>query len=153
MLGASAAQSRMLTIVGHLENAVVLPSGLAIKAKMDTGADSTSIHALNIETYKKDGRNWVRFTVDTGNRRMIFRRVVERIARIRRAGTTIVERPVVRLNLCIAGYNKLAEVNLANRTGMSTPLLVGRAFMKTGGLVIDSGQKYVGRPVCPGAPG
>ena len=119
---------------------------------MDTGADSTSIHALNIEKYKKDGRNWVRFTVDTGNRRMIFRRVVERIARIRRAGTTIVERPVVRLNLCIAGYNKLAEVNLANRTGMSTPLLVGRAFMKTGGLVIDSGQKYVGRPVCPRAP-
>ena len=28
MLGASAAQSRMLTIVGHLENAVILPSGL-----------------------------------------------------------------------------------------------------------------------------
>ena len=56
MLGASAAQSRMLTIVGHLEDAIILPSGLAIKAKMDTGADSTSIHALNIEKYKKDGR-------------------------------------------------------------------------------------------------
>ena len=94
----------------------------------------------------------MRFTVDTGNRRMIFRRVVERIVRIRRAGATIVERPVVRLNLCIAGYNKLAKVNLANRTGMSFPLLVGRSFMKAGGLVIDSGQKYVGRPVCPGAP-
>ena len=65
---------------------------------------------------------------------------------------TIVGRPVVRLNLCIAGYNKLAKVNLANRTGMSFPLLVGRSFMKAGGLVIDSGQKYVGRPVCPGVP-
>ena len=60
MLGASAAQSRMLTIVGYLEDAVILPSGLAIKAKMDTGADSTSIHALNIEKYKKDGRNLLR---------------------------------------------------------------------------------------------
>ena len=150
-LGASAAQSRMLTIVGHLENAVILPSGLELKAKMDTGADVTSIHALNIEKYRKDGRNWVRFIVDTGDRRMRFRRVVERIVRIRRAGTAIVERPVVRLDLCIAGYHKRAEVNLANRTGMSAPLLIGRSFMKTGGLVIDSGQKYVGRPVCPEA--
>ena len=149
MLGASEAQSRMLTIVGHLEDAVILPSGLAVKAKMDTGADQTSIHAVNIEKYVKDGRDWVSFVVDTGDRRMRFRRLVNRIIRIRRAGTTIVERPVVRLHLCIAGYNKFAEVNLADRTGMSTPLLVGRSFMRTGGLVIDSGQKYVGRPVCP----
>ena len=141
----------MLTIVGHLENAVILPSGIEIKAKMDTGADVTSIHAVDIEKYKKDGKDWVRFIVDTGKRKMRFRRAVTRVIRIRRAGTTIVSRPVVRLNLCIAGYNKLAEVNLANRSGMSTPLLVGRASMKTGGLVIDSGQKYVGKPVCPGA--
>ena len=142
----------MLTIVGHLEDAVIFPSGLAIKAKMDTGADLTSIHAVNVQKYKKDGRDWVRFTVDTGARRMRFRRVVERIVRIHRAGVSMIDRPVVRLNLCIAGYHKLAEVNLANRTGMSTPLLVGRSFMKAGGLVIDSGQQYVGRPVCPRAP-
>lgn len=151
MLGASAAHSRMLVIVGHVEDAVVLPSGLEVKAKMDTGADLTSIHAVNIEKYRKDGRDWVSFVVDTGDRRMRFRRAVERIVRIRRAGTAIVERPVVRLHLCIAGYNKLAEVNLADRSRMSTPLLVGRSFMKTGGLVIDSGQEFVGRPVCPRA--
>ncbi len=149
ILGASTAQSRMLTIVGYLEDAVILPSGLEIKAKMDTGADVTSIHALSIERYKKDGRDWVSFIVDTGKRKMRFRRVVARVVRIRRAGTAIVERPVVRLSICIAGYNKLAQVNLANRTGMSNPLLVGRAFMRSGGLVIDSGQKYVGKPVCP----
>lgn len=152
ILGASAAQSRMLTIVGYLEDAVILPSGLEIKAKMDTGADFTSIHAVNIEKYRKDGRDWVSFIVNTGKRKMRFRRVVARVMRVRRAGTAIVERPVVRLNICIAGYNKLAQVNLANRTGMSAPLLVGRAFMKTGGLVIDSGQKYAGRPICAGAP-
>ena len=151
MLVAAEAQSRMLTIVGHLEDAVILPSGLELKAKMDTGADVTSIHAVNIEKYEKDGRDWVSFVVETGDRRMRFRRAVERTVRIRRAGTAIVRRAVVRLHLCIAGYNKLAEVNLADRTGMSTPLLVGRSFMKTGGLVIDSGQEYVGTPVCPRA--
>ena len=149
MLGASVADARMLKVVGYLEDAVILPSGLEIKAKMDTGADVTSIHALNIERYRKDGEDWVSFVVDTGERKMRFRRAVERIVRIRRAGAVVVERPVVRLRLCIAGYEKLAEVNLADRSRMSSPLLVGRKFMKSGGLVIDSGQTYVGNPICP----
>ena len=151
LLGASAAHSRPLTIVGYLEDALILPSGLSIKAKMDTGADSTSIHALNVERYRKDGRDWVSFVVDSGDRRMRFRRPVERIVRIRRAGTSLQERPVVRMRLCIAGYHKLADVNLADRRRMKFPLLVGRRFMKTGGLVVDSGQTYAGRPHCPAA--
>ncbi len=149
MLGASLAEARMLKVIGYLEDAVILPSGLEIKAKMDTGADSTSIHAVDIERYRKDGRDWVSFVVDTGDRRMRFRRAVERVINIRRAGTSLIERPVVRMRLCIAGYEKLAEVNLADRSEMSAELLVGRRYMETGGLVIDSGQTYVGRPVCP----
>ena len=149
MLGASAAQAKMLTVVGYLEDAVILPSGLPLKAKMDTGADATSINAQNIERYKKDGRDWVSFVVDTGERKMRFRRAVEKTVRIRRAGTGTTERPVVLLDLCIAGYYKRAQVNLADRSNMNFPLLVGRRYMETGGLVIDSGQKYAGKPVCP----
>ena len=152
MLGASAAESRMLKVVGYLEDAVVSPEGLPIRAKMDTGADITSINAIEIERYTNNGEEWVEFTVDTGERRMMFRRAVERIVHIRRAGTTLQERPVVRLGLCIAGYYKNAEVTLTDRTAMSFPLLVGRKFMAAGGLVIDSAHKFVGNPVCPGAP-
>ena len=71
---------------------------------------------------------------------------------IRRAGTTIQDRPVVRLGLCIADYYQNAEVSLTDRSNMSFPLLVGRTFMVTGGLAIDSAHKFVGSPVCPGAP-
>ena len=152
MLGASAAQSPMLTFVGHLEDAVILPGNLPITAKMATGADVTSINALDIQRYKKNGEDWVQFTVDTGNRRMTFRRFVERIIRIRRAGTGIIERPVVRLGICIAGYYKRAQVNLADRSNMRYPLLVGRNFMGPGGLVIDSAHKFVSNPVCVGTP-
>ena len=151
-LQAPAAQSRMLTIVGYLEDAVIQPAGLPIKAKMDTGANSASINAVDIERYRNNGEDWVRFTVDTGERRMNFRLPVEEIVRIRRAGTTVVERPVVRLGLCIAGRYRLARVNLADRSRMSFPLLVGRSFMESTGLVIDAGQKYVGKPLCAEAP-
>ena len=152
LLGASPAQSRMLTFVGHLEDAVILPEGLPIKAKMGTSANSASINAIDIERYTNNGEDWVEFTVDTGERRMMFRRAVEGIVHIRRAGTTLQERPVVRLGLCIAGYYKNAEVNLTDRSNMSFPLLVGRRFMAAGGLVIDSAHTFVSDPVCPGAP-
>ena len=131
-LEVSAETPRMLTVVGYLEEATILPGGLPVKAKMDTGADVTSIHAVDIRRYKKNGEDWVQFTVDTGNRRMTFRQAVERIIRIRRAGTGIIERPVVRLGICIAGYYKRAQVNLADRSNMRYSLLVGRRFMSTG---------------------
>ena len=152
LLGASAADARMLKVVGYLENAVILPGKLPIRAKMDTGANTTSINARDIERYKTNGEDWVRFTVDTGDHMMELHRPLEGIQRIRRTGITDIERPVVRLGLCIAGYYKNALVNLTDRSNMSFPLLVGRRFMGTGGLVIDSAQQFIGNPVCPGAP-
>ena len=152
MSGISAAKSRTLTVVGYLEDALILPVGLALKAKMDTGANVSSIHALDIRRYSKNGEDWVRFTVDTGSRRMVFRRRLERTVRIRRAGIATVERPVVRLGICIAGYYRNAQVSLNDRSGMTSPLLIGRRFMAPGGLVIDSATKNAGKPVCPAAP-
>lgn len=152
LLGAFAAEARMLKVVGFLENAVILPGNLPIRAKMDTGANTTSINARDIERYTTNGEDWVRFTVDTGDHMMELRRPLEGIQRVRRTGITDVERPVVRLGLCIAGYYKHALVNLTDRSNMSFPLLIGRRFMGTGGLVIDSAQQFIGNPVCPGAP-
>ena len=153
--GLALAATRPFTIVGHLENAMIQLRGIldmAIKAKMDTGADMTSIHAVNISRYTKNGEEWVRFTVRAGGRGVIFRRRLVQTVRIRRAGTGMVERPVVKLGICIAGYYRLALVNLTNRSRMSTPLLVGRRFMAPGRLVIDSSETHLGSAVCPGAP-
>ena len=151
ILGASIAQSRMLKVVGYLEKAVILPENFPINAKMDTGARTTSINAQDIERYRTNGEDWVRFTVDAGDCRMEFQRPLEAIQQIRRAGGGTVERLAVRLGICIAGYYKQALVNLTDRSKMSFPLLVGRRFMETGGLVIDPAHEFIGNPVCPGA--
>ena len=93
-----------IRIVGYLEDAIVLPIGLPMKAKLDTGADITLLHAVDIERYRKDGENWVRFTLEGGGRAVIVRRPLVRITRMRFAGNRVVERPVVQLGLCIASY-------------------------------------------------
>ena len=151
-LEAWATESRAITVVGYLEAAVVLPAGLPMTAKMDTGAETSSIHALDIQLYTVDGESWVRFTVNVGDREEVFRSRVQRIVRIRRAGVTVIERPVVHLGICIAGYYKNAEVNLTDRTGMNQQLLIGRKFMASGELVIDSGATFAAKPDCAGAP-
>lgn len=149
------AATRSITIIGHLENAIIPLRGipdLALKAKMDTGADMTSIHAVDIKRYTKKSKKWVSFLVRASGRAIRFRRRLVRTTRIRRAGVGVVERPVVRIGICIAGYYRLALVNLTDRSRMSTPLLVGRRFMAPGRLAIDSSETYLGSPVCSGAP-
>ena len=147
-LSGSVATAHTVRIVGYLENATILPIGLAMKAKMDTGADVTLMHAIDIERYQEDGENWVRFTLEGEGRNVIVRRPLVRVTRLRFAGNQVVERPVVQLGLCVAGYYKLAEVTLSDRSKMSTPLLIGKRFMRSGGLVVDPASENVGRPIC-----
>ena len=149
------AATRTITIVGYLENAIIPLRGipdLSIKAKMDSGAYMTSIHAVDIKRYTRNGRKWVSFLVKVSGRKIRFRRRLVQTINIQRAGVSLVERPVVRIGICIAGYYRLAKVNLTDRSRMNFPLLVGRLFMAPGRLVIDSANTYQGTPVCSGAP-
>jgi hypothetical protein len=141
-LGPATAQQGKLRVVGYLENAVIVAAGLPMKAR------TTSIHAINIERFRRDGRWWVRFTVAVGDRKVTFERRIFRISRIRRTRVGVVERVVVKLGICLAGFYKLAQVNLTDRSNMNYPLLVGRRFMQSGGLAIASGREFVGKPVC-----
>ena len=147
-LATSGAMAHSIKIVGYLEDAVVLPMGLPIRAKLDTGADIALIHAVDIERYRQDGENWVRFTLESDGLTATVRRPLVRVARIRFAGNQAVERPVVRLRFCIAGYSRVTEVIPSDRSKLRVPLLIGKRFMSAGGLVVDSSSKNVGRPVC-----
>ena len=147
-LATPGAVAHSIKIVGYLEDAVVLPIGLAMKAKMDTGADITLIHAVDIERYRKDGENWVRFTLEGGGRAVIVRRPLVRVIRLRFAGSQVTERPVVQLGICIAGSYGLTQVGLIDRSKLKFRLLVGKPFMRSAGLVVDPASENGGRPVC-----
>src|SRR5262245_57528057 len=79
-------------VVGWVEDAVLLPEKVMVKAKMDTGALTSSLDAKDIEPFKRDGQKWVRFTVEltdakTGeNVASTFERQVVRNVKVRGAG-------------------------------------------------------------------
>ena len=137
-----------LVAAGWIEKAQVLPQGITLHAKLDTGAKTTSIHAPETEFYEKNGDRWVRFklTDDNENATVIEAKVV-RDAKIKRHYGKQQVRPVIMLEICIGNIRKNEEVNLVDRSNLNYPLLVGRNFLK-GAFLIDSGSTYRLLPDC-----
>lgn len=116
----------------------------AIKAKIDSGADHSSLHATHIKLFKQQGQAWVQFSA-LGNR--VFKLPVYRTARIKTKNNELQMRPVVQLTLCLNGQKSVVEVNLVNRSLFSRPLLVGRSAL-SGFLINPNQTNLVNQPFC-----
>jgi len=138
---------------GIVEPIAVGASGIVLDAKIDTGADSCSLDARNIQTFERDGRSWVRFDV-TGRdgQSDTLEAPVVRTVRIKRGVGSSPPRPVVRLPVCLGSLQREVEVNLADRRRYAYPALVGRNFL-AGYVVVDSGHERLTRPDCAAPPG
>ncbi|MCX4187397.1 ATP-dependent zinc protease [Methylophaga sp. OBS4] len=116
---------------GWIEKIKVQPWGVEAKAKLDTGALTSSMHAEDIERFERDGEDWVRFTVDLGDNE-VGERVKQRIERpllrdfsVRGAGGRD-KRSVVLMQVCIGNTVFEEQFSLRNRDNMLYPILLGR---------------------------
>ncbi|MCA0978663.1 ATP-dependent zinc protease [Qipengyuania flava] len=147
--GAIVKPSSYLTVVGRVENVRLGPNGPQLKAKIDTGALSSSIDAQNIERFERDGDEWVRFdTKSNGGEALSFERPVVDTVRIKSASSEGQERPVVEMPLCIAGIVQTVRVTLADRTGLNYRFLVGRQALEKGNLLVNVKQAFSAEPRC-----
>lgn len=126
----------------------ILIKGVAekLKAKLDTGALTCSIHAEEKELFERDGKKWVRFIVtDPGLKKPVRTRIeapLVRIAKIKEPGGQSVSREVVRLSFQIGERKMRGEFTLNNRVNMLSPVLIGRGMIKDLGWV-DPGRVYL----------
>ncbi len=118
-----------------------------VKAKLDTGARSSSIHAFDIDETSCDGVDWVSFTVqpwqrsDTDHVRSEMRVIDRRTVRSSTGHED--QRFVVRTAITVVGLDLVAELTLANRDEMGFRMLVGREALR-GSLLVDPGRSYLG---------
>jgi hypothetical protein len=120
----------------------------AVKAKVDTGARSSSIHALNIEIFRQDGKAYVRFAVhplqrDTKTTVHVEAPLLEH-RRVRSSGGHETIRPVVVTEVELLGQRWLIELTLANRVTMGFRMLLGRQAIRRRFLVDPAGSYYGG---------
>lgn len=137
-----------VAVVGWIERVRLGLEGLVISAKLDTGADTSSLHASDIRWYTRDDGDWVAFdVVNEKGEKVRFERKVVRIARIKRMGGGVQKRPTVLMGVCLGKVYKLTQVNLADRTGFNYEFLVGRRFL-AGAFAVDPARTYTVEPEC-----
>ncbi len=118
-----------------------------VKAKLDTGARSSAIHAYDMEEIDRDGSPWVSFELHPWQRSdldscRIELPVIDR--RIVRSSTGHEEeRLVVTTIVRAVGLDLTAELTLTNRDEMGFRMLVGREAMR-GVILVDPSRSYLG---------
>jgi len=145
----SDADTRDLEILGWIENAQLMDPVIALKAKLDTGAETSSLDAEVIKKFRKDGKRWVRFRItdrESGQDYVIVRERVRTIGVVQHDGSTQT-RPVVKMTVCIAEKVMHTEVSLIDRSEFIYPLLLGRNALESIALV-DPGGTFLSEPVC-----
>lgn len=145
-------------VLGWVEYVEFREPRVRLKAKLDTGATTSSLNAMNLRRFKRGGRSWVRFDVLDPDRRgehVSFAAPIVRMARIRRHDGQFQERPVVYLDMCLGHMQRRRQFTLIDRSDFNYQVLVGRNFLR-GYIVVDSAERLQTRPDCdweePGAP-
>jgi hypothetical protein len=140
-------------VVGALEEIWLPDLDLALTARIDTGAETSSLDARNIELFERDGRRWVRFEISnpkTGQAESLERRL-RRTVGIHQPGTSeTTKRPVVRMGVVIGRSNQTAEFTLSDRSHLGYQVLIGRNVLKDV-MVVDVSKQNVAPYVLPKA--
>jgi hypothetical protein len=137
-------------VYGWIEDVLIDPRhALKLPAKLDTGADTTSLDARNIRRARRDGEDYVRFVVTepaTGESVELEKPFV-RAVRIKGHGNEPARRVVVRMRICIGDRSRSIEVNLVDRAHFEYPLLLGRNALRDVA-VIDPNLRRTREPSC-----
>lgn len=121
-----------------------------IKARVDSGAKTSALHAVNIVPFEKDGDNWVKFDINPiqNNTKAVIhcqaplvdKRVVKSSSGFRE------QRYVISTEIQVGESTWDVEVTLTNRDSMGFRMLLGREAM-SGRLLVDPEQKFLlGQP-------
>ncbi|KAB2825060.1 RimK/LysX family protein [Aliivibrio finisterrensis] len=114
------------------------------KARIDTGATTSSISAIDIEMFERDGKDWVKFKLAHNDKETKeFESPVVRIVTIRQSSTEErADRPVIDAWVQIGDLKTKTEFTLNDRTHMTFPVLLGRTFFRDVA-VVDVSKKFV----------
>lgn len=132
-------------IIGE-EEWVFLPVANAyFRARIDSGAATSSISAKNLERFERDGKKWVRFDLEHKDTKhaVTLERPIERRVAIKQSTSDEKEsRPVISLMVKLGELSETTEFTLADREQMSFPILLGRSFLRDV-VLIDVSKQFL----------
>ncbi len=138
----------MLKFVGWREWVALPDLGVPwIKAKVDTGARTSSLHASEVELFTESGFERVRFRLAPWQNSSLDQLTATAdlidVRSVRSSSGEAEERPVILTTLRIADTDVTAEFTLTRRDEMGFRVLIGREALRQG-FGVDPGGSYLG---------
>lgn len=118
----------------------------AIKAKVDTGARTSSLHAFGLSVIRAGDREMARFEIHPLQRsaesaRWVATEIIDH-RRVRSSNGVVQSRPVIRTSIQMKGQHWPIEVTLTSRDEMGFRMLLGRAAIR-GRFVVDPARSFI----------
>ncbi|MEM8768361.1 MAG: RimK/LysX family protein [Pseudomonadota bacterium] len=131
-------------LVGELEYVWIDPPGVSAVARVDTGATSSSLNAVEIMSFERDGDDWVRFDMllSDGETVTVERQIIRYARVIQQADPDGSRRPVVEMRVRLGDVEDTFEFTLADRSHLENGVILGRNFLADVTLV-DVGQQFI----------
>ncbi len=133
------------------EDELEIPSGnMALFAKLENGDLATYFKAEEVELFRRGGQQWIRFQTESkkGKERKIEIPLLASDEPDEAEEEPLVERPVVKVGLCLGDRIEEIEVNLTDRSNFTYPLLIGAKALRQFDAVIDAQERYEHPPIC-----
>ena len=119
---------------------------IGLRAKIDTGASTSSLHASDIQPFERDGQPWVRFTAYLGTqvqRRHRCEAPLVSLKTIKSSNGHSQSRYVISTRLTLGRHSWPIELTLACRKTMRYRMLLGCKALVDGRLLVDPARSYV----------
>jgi hypothetical protein len=132
--------------IGGVEDVILLPWGVKLPARIDTGAAKSSLDAQELKV--QEDRVGFKLPRRYGGLQLRLPIVEWRHVRTPEG---LERRPVVELEICLGSRRFRTLVNLTDRSMVKYPLILGRNFLKEN-FVVDVKRRRTAKPNCPDIP-
>ncbi|WP_114417491.1 ATP-dependent zinc protease family protein [Marinospirillum perlucidum] len=132
-------------IIGARERVFFPDHDFWVKAKVDTGAKTSSLHARDLQVEVRGQQQWVNFYTfqdKEGTEEIAMSLPVYDKRWVRSSNGAETQRYVVHLLLRLGELERKVEVTLADRSQMKYPMLLGRTALEEG-ILVAPGVRYL----------
>jgi hypothetical protein len=149
LTGAASPPAPAKPVLGGVEEVLLIPAGITVRARVDTGAATSSLDASEIKAVEGKERRTIHFAVrgDDGRRVSLTLPLAGYRMVINTSGQTE-RRPSVVVDVCLAGSRMPLEVTLHDRSRLQHRMLLGRNVLE-GRFVVDVARTLTAPAVCP----
>ncbi|WNC67963.1 RimK/LysX family protein [Thalassotalea nanhaiensis] len=131
-------------LIGEVENVFLVKEKTTFAARIDTGADTSSLGVYNLTKFERDGKKWVKFSLLADKNSKIFEYPIYDTVRIKQqSNMKAEERLEIKISIKVGREEYRNQTfNLADRSHLEFQVLIGRNFLKDIALV-DVSKKYL----------